>query len=157
MHVILHVLRWWLKITALIKTNFLLWSLKTVAKISFAFKMLLSLLRETERLHKGPEIGAMTQGLSLLASKAGNKDTFKFKWCKKNLTTGRAPHKKGESKNVSMARLDLGGLLSSPLKNIIFSTGQCDSMVRALALTSKGHGFNSSSRAYTWHMLFVIT
>lgn len=124
MHVSLDVLRCWLKITALIKINFLLWSLKTVAKISFAFKMLLSLRRETERLCKGPEIGAMTQGLSLLASKAGNKDTFQLKWCKKTLTTGRAPHKKGESKNVSMVRLDLGGLLSSSLKNTIFSPGQ---------------------------------
>lgn len=73
MHVALDVFRCWLKITALIKINFLLGSLKTLEKIFLLPKRYWHLFGK-QKLCKGPEVGALTQGLPLLSSEAGDEE-----------------------------------------------------------------------------------
>ena len=74
--------------------------------------MLVGPLWEIEPLWRGPEIGAVTRGLLLLASKAGDgEETLQFQYCEK------VPYPPGglstTDSNVSpRVRLDLG-LLSS--------------------------------------------
>lgn len=89
---------------------------KNTRKDLSAIKMLQSPLWEIEQLCKGPESGAMTPGLSLLASQAGRNETFQFTYCK-NPSHREGARKKGENLE---SRLDLGSLLSSSCQKHYF-------------------------------------
>lgn len=115
-HAALDVFRCWLKITALTKINFLLESLKTLKKIFLLPKCYCDPFGKLSNCVKGPEIGAMTQGLSPLASRAGDgKETFQFQYCKKvSYPLGGLPTT--DSKMFPWVRLDHGLLSSSHQK-----------------------------------------
>ena len=90
MHVTLDVFRCGLKITTLIKITVIF---KKHFKRSFCYQNVVTCLGNSATMLRGQhgmELSiAMTQGLLLLASKAGDKNT---------LTPGRATHRRRESK-----------------------------------------------------------